>query len=122
MVCDRSPFATEPITRATSVDRVGHVVDQRVHRVDHLGPGARGAGHAHALAGLAFLADLVGDARDLGGLRLLELDHVVEGLRDLAVDAGQVERHAHREVAALERAQRLQQLAPVEHHLESCLD
>ena len=82
----------------------------------------RGARHAHALADLAFLADLVGDARDLGRLGLLELDHVVEGLRDLAVDAGEVERHAHREVAALEGAQRLQQLAAIEHHLQPCLD
>ena len=78
IVCERSPFATEPITRATSVHRVHHVGDQRVDRLDHLRPGAGRAGHAHALAELAFLADLVGDARDLGGLRFLELDHVVE--------------------------------------------
>ena len=50
--------------------------------------------NAHAARGLAFLADEVGDARDLGRLGLLELDHVVEGLGNFAVDAREVERHA----------------------------
>jgi len=102
-------------------ERVHRVAHERIHGVDHVGPGARRPGHAHALADLAF-PDLVGDARDLRRLRLLELDHVVEGLGDLAVDAGQVERHAHGEVAALEGAQRLEELAAVEHHLEARLD
>jgi hypothetical protein len=64
-------------------------------------------GHAHALADLPFPDSGRRRAR-FRRLRLLELDHVVEGLGDLAVDAGQVERHAHGEVAALERAQALE--------------
>src|SRR6185369_17037214 len=82
----------------------------------------RGAGHAHPLADLAFAHDLVRDAPDFRRFRLLELDHVVEGLGNLAVDAGQVERHAHGEVAALERAQRSEELAAVEHHVKPWLD
>src|SRR5262249_4587586 len=43
-------------------------------------------------------------------------------LGDLAVDAGQVERHAHGEVAALEGTQGFEELAAVEHHVEAGLD
>src|SRR3954469_1625964 len=102
--------------------RVHHVAQEHVHGLDHLGPSAGGAGHVHALADLAFPHDLVGNAGDFRRLRLLELDHVVEGLSDLAVDASQVERHAHGEVAALERTQRFKELAPVEHHVKAGLD
>src|SRR5207244_428243 len=80
------------------------------------------AAQRHAVVELPFLADQFRDARDFGSLGFLELDDVVEGLRDLAVDAGEIERHARREIAALELAQRFEQLSAVEHHLQACVD
>ena len=101
--------------------RIHHVADQRIDRVDDIRPGAGRASERHAVVELPFLAHQLGDARDLGGFRFLEIDDVVEGLRDLAIDAGEVERHAYGEVAALEQAQRFQQLSAVEHHLQACV-
>ena len=40
---------------------------------------------------------------------MIQFDHVVEGLCNLPVDAGQVERQAHAEISPSQRAQRAEQ-------------
>src|SRR5439155_4569119 len=62
----------------------------------------------------AFLADRVGDVARLLLDRLHHLHEVVERVRDLTVDAPEVLAHAHREVTALERAQRTEDVPVVE--------
>ena len=91
--------------------RPHQVVDQRVDGVDFVGPAASEAGDVHALFELAFLADGVRDARRFARATLGDERDVVEGVGDLAVDAGQVRRHPHGEVALLEREHRRQQRA-----------
>ena len=58
---------------------------------------------------LAFLADRARDARGFARPPLADRRDVVEGVGDLAVDAGQVRRQADREVAVAQRQQRRQE-------------
>src|SRR5258708_35788987 len=102
--------------------RMHYIADESVDPLDGVRPATGRTGERHALVELAFLADELRDARDLCNFRLLELDDVVERLGDLAVDAGQIERHARGKIAALELAERFKKLPPVEHHLQACVD
>src|SRR6185295_4281777 len=88
--------------------------DERIDRVDRVGPGARGGSEPHALLDLAFLADLIPDARELVRYLLVHLQHVVECERDFAIDADDVHRQAHAEIALPEGAQCTQQRPAVE--------
>ena len=63
-----------------------------------------------ALAGLALLADHIAHALQLLGHALVGGDDVVEGVGDLAGDAGLVAGQADGKVAGLHRLQRLQKL------------
>ena len=75
----------------------------------HSAPAAGGGRELAALADLAFLADHLRDAVELAGEPLVQLDDVVEGLGDLAVDAGQVERQADGEIPFSEGPQGLEE-------------
>ena len=65
MVCDRSPFATASITRATSDGRPDQVADQVVHRIDAVHPRTARGGHPCSLVDFPFLADLIADTGEL---------------------------------------------------------
>ena len=80
-------------------------------RRDLIGPPTRQPGHRHPLFQLAFPANRRRHARGLVGTPLADQRDVVEGVGDLAADAGQVVRHADRKVALLEREHRGQQRA-----------
>ena len=98
-------------------DRAGHfagrpqqVVDQRVDRAFHVGPGAAGEVELDALAGLALAADHLADALQLLRHALVGGDDFVEGVGDLALDAEMIAGHPHREIARAHRLQRVQQI------------
>ncbi|MEY9616069.1 hypothetical protein ABIF21_008943 [Bradyrhizobium elkanii] len=90
--------------------RPQQIVDQRVDRTLHIGPGAAGEAEIDALAGLSLAADDLADARQLLRHALVGGCDFVEGVRDLAVDAEIVAAHPNREVAGAHRLQRLQQV------------
>ena len=99
IVCDRSPFATAPMTRATSVvgcTRSTISVFTESMQPLHAPPVLPIGG---ALRGLALFADDAADPRHLGAELLVHFDHVVEGVGDLSCDAGLVQRHPGREIA-----------------------
>ena len=109
MVCERSPLATAPMTRATSVvgcTRSAISVLTCSMRACHWPPAPPSDG---ALVDLALLADDLADARELLRRALLELDDVVERVGDLAGDAGVLDRQADGEVALLDGQQRREQ-------------
>ena len=116
MVGELNGFAAEVTRVAREVGTEGKLGGQA--QVE----GAAGARNGEAASAEPVLADLLGGVDDLLRHGLVQLDHVVERLRDLAVDAGEAERHAHGEVAALEGAQGSEQLPAVEHHMEAWLD
>src|SRR6185312_2603748 len=71
----------------------------RVHAVHLVVPEAAHVAHLGALLQLAFLAHLLAKARQLLGHALVQLHHLVEGLGDLALEAGPFHRQAHAAVA-----------------------
>src|SRR5262249_12158969 len=75
------------------------VPDQRVDGVDAIGPRSGGRGEPDALVDLPFAADVVADAREFLGHLLVRFDDVVEYLRDLSVDPGEVHRKANRKIS-----------------------
>ena len=88
---------------------VHEVFDQRVDGFDGLAPEAGHVAQRGALLELAFLAHHAAEPRQLGLRAGVQFHHVVEGVGDLAVDAGPVERQAHRGVALLDRLQSAEQ-------------
>ena len=94
MVCARSPLATAPMTRATSV--VGWTRSPIIAFTESTQSAQQpvAAGQLAALADLTFLADHPRDAVELAVEPLVQLDDVVEGLRDLAGHAGEIEGEA----------------------------
>ena len=78
------------------------VVDQRVDGFDRVAPEAGDVAQRGALLELAFLADHAAEARQLLLLARVELDHVVEGVGDLAPQTRPVEGQADRGVAFLD--------------------
>jgi hypothetical protein len=67
-----------------------------------------------AVVDLALAADGLAQPLELAGHPVVELDHVVERLGDLAVDAAMAARQADGEVASPEGAQGGEQLASVD--------
>src|SRR5437764_1265165 len=97
---DRSPLATAVVTSAllrTCVVRLPAMEFTLAVRSFQVPATPSLAAHHH------------GDARELPGHALVEVDHIVEGLRDLAGDAGAVEREASLEIAAADAPQGCQQ-------------
>src|SRR5690606_34331745 len=77
------------------------------------GPAAASSRSGYALLRAAF-ADRLGELREVLGEALAGVDHVVERVGDLAVDAGQAFREADCEIAALHGFERGEQRARVE--------
>src|SRR4029077_3562444 len=94
--------------------RPHQVADERVDGLDLARPRADCPGDAHPLADLAFLAHRLADVRELLAHRRIQFGEVVENLRNLALDAGEIERQPHREIALAQRAQRGEQRALIE--------
>jgi len=98
-------------------DRAGHftgrpqqVVDQRVDRAFHVGPGAAGESEPHALPGLAFAADDLSHALELLRHPLVRGHNFVKSVGDLAVDSEMIAGHANRKITAAHRLQGVEQL------------
>jgi len=72
-------------------------------------PGAGDVADVGALAEFALLADHAADPFQLGSEALVDFDHLVEGVGDLAVEPHQVVRHPVAQVAALEGQQAVEQ-------------
>ena len=89
---------------------VHQVLDQRVDGFDRIPPEAGDIAQRGPLLELAFLAHHPAQARQLLLFAGIELDHVVEGVGDLAPDAGPVERQAGRGVALFYSQQGFQKL------------
>ena len=66
------------------------VGDQRVDRVDRVGPRPAHVAHARTLREPAFLADHAADAREFLGHALVHGHDVVERVGQLALDASEV--------------------------------
>jgi hypothetical protein len=90
------------------------VVDQGVDRADDGRPAADHARHVGALGQVAFAADHARHFGDRLDHLLLGLDDVVQGVRDLAGDAGPVGRHAYRKVTFFQGHQGGQQQLDIE--------
>src|SRR5262249_14209720 len=75
IVCDRSPLATAPITRAIFPGRLHHVADQVIDHVDVSGPQAGRVRQLGPVPDLALLTDNVAEAFDFLAHALIELDH-----------------------------------------------
>ena len=114
IVCDRSPLATAPMTRATSVVGCTMSSISSLTARSLAVPAAAGAADAGALADLAFLADDLGEPLELLGHLLVQADHFVEQAGDLAVDAIDVFGQADGEVAAAQAPKRADELAAID--------
>jgi hypothetical protein len=79
--------------------RVNQVADQVVDRIDGVGPGAAHVAQRGALRDLALLADDAAEAVQFPRHALVQLDHVVKGVGNLAGDAGPSHRQASGEIA-----------------------
>ena len=93
---------------------VNEIADEGIDRGDGVGPGAADLADRGALGYFALFADDAAQALELLGESVVELDDVIEGVGDLAVDAEVVARQPHRELAPSERRERHQELASVE--------
>ena len=89
------PHGLQQVALRHRGDRAGHrrgrpqqIVDQRVDRALHLAPGAVRQAELDALAGLAFAADDLADMFELLRHPLVGGDDLVEGVGDLAGEAG----------------------------------
>ena len=108
MVCDRSPLATEPMTRATSVDGctrspISPLTDSRhsAQRPDADPRLARWLILPSLPTALLMRCELARHA-------LIQFEDFVERVRDLARHAGLVNRQTSREIAVFEGDQGLQ--------------
>ena len=79
--------------------RPNQVVDERVDRIHFVRPTPGRAGHRQALFELAFLSDSAADPRGFSAQPLIEVSNLVEGVGDLARDAGPVGRQPHAKIA-----------------------
>ena len=87
------------------------VVNQRVDRVNRRGPRPADVPDAGALRQPALASDGVADAFQLEGHALVHRDDLVEGVGELALDAGEIGWKSVGEVALSEGHQALQQVA-----------
>ena len=109
---DVEPHRLQQVALGDGRERARHfgrrpqqVVDQRVDRRLHLAPGAARSAELDALTRLALLADDRADAFELARHPGVGGDDLVEGVGDLAVEAGPVAGQPHREVAVAYRLQ-----------------
>src|SRR5438105_3229229 len=79
--------------------RLDEAGDQRVHIGDRVRPRPGDGADGRAFRDLAVLSDGEADALQLGRQALIQLDHFVERVRDLAGDPGPVIGQPHREIA-----------------------
>ena len=109
MVWDRSPLATAPITRATSV--VG-CTRSPISVLTESTQSPQETARRGKLARSPIWPSLPTTWHSRSNswvMRLVQLDHVVEGLGDFARDAGQIEGQADREIPLAKRAQGFEQ-------------
>ncbi len=90
---------------------VHQVVDQSVDRVHRRGPRPAHVPQAGALRQPALASDGVADALQLEGHALVHRDDLVEGVGELAFDAGEIGREPVGEVALSQGHQALEQVA-----------
>jgi len=109
------------VTARHGADHAGHfggrlhqVRDQAVNRFDVRCPRSGRIGQLGAMADLAFLAHHIAQARQLPGHLFVQLDHIVEGLTDFAIDAGQSDRQPHRKIAFAESPESGKEIVAVE--------
>src|SRR5205085_4081919 len=114
---DLEPHGLQQVATRHRGDRLGHgggrpqqVFDQRVDRGFHVAPGAVRQAELDPLPGLALAADDLADMFQLLRHALVGGDDLVEGVGNLAADAGAVYRQAYREIAEPNRLQGTQQL------------
>ena len=97
------------MTRATSVVGWTRSPIIGVDRIDAVVPAPGRRRQLAALADAPVLADRARDPVEFASQPLVQLDDVVERFCDLAIDAGQVQRQAGREVPLPKRAKALQE-------------
>ena len=126
LALERPPVRLEPhrlrqIALRDRRDRAGdlggrpqQVVDEGVDRDLHPAPCAALPVAAHPLPRLALLADRLADALELAREPLVGGDDVVEGVGDLAADAGPLAREPGGEVAVAHRTERAEDFAEVD--------
>ena len=85
------------------------VADHRVDRLDAIVPPAGRGRKLSALADAPVLADRAGDPVELTSEPLVELDDIVERLRDLPLNARQIQRQPSREVTLPKGTKALQE-------------
>jgi len=97
------------VTAGDRSDHPGHlargpdqVLDQLVHRVDRFCPLAAESGYRRPLGDPSLLADQPPHPGELVAETLVSLDHLVDGVGDLARDAAPAVRDPDAEVASLE--------------------
>ena len=100
--------------------RPEQVIDERVDGALHRAPGARAPFTRHAMARLSVLADDLTGALELACQLLIGGDDLVEGVGDLAGEAGVITRQAHGEIAVAHGLEGAQQLALIESRLLRC--
>ena len=101
--------------------RLDQVQDEAVDGVDGRRPGAAGPGQPGPLGDASLLADHDADPVELAGHLLIQLDDVVQRVRDLPGDTGPVDPHARREIALPDGGENGQQLGEVEGVATGCL-
>jgi hypothetical protein len=94
--------------------RMHHVGDQVVHRLDAVGPGARGARQLRPGVDPALASHGLGQTSELAAHPVVHLDDLVERVRQFAVHPAQVHGQAHREVPPAEGPEGGEKLSVVE--------
>ena len=98
--------------------RLGQIIDQGIDRIHAPGPRSVDWAQRGALPHPTLAAHHDGDARELFGHLLIEVDHVVEGLRDVPSDPSAIEWQAYLKIAIADTPQGCQQSSLIEniHH------
>ncbi len=105
MLLLRSPWATAPITRATSLVGCTRSSISELIDIDRFAPEAARLAQRRALLELALLAHHLAQPPQLVGHRGVLLDHLVEGVGHPAGHARPVQRQAHARIALAQRHQ-----------------
>ena len=114
MVCDRSPLATAPITRATSLVGWTRSPIRVLTELTDAAQEPPAPGRCGPLGDPALLAHRQAHPLELLRHLLVQLDDLVERVRDLAGEPGLGHWHPHREVALPDRGEDGEQLVEVE--------
>ncbi len=86
------------------------IIDQRIYRAFHVGPGAAGKTELDALPGFPLSTDDLTDTFQLLRHPLIGRDDFIERVGDLSFDPEMVAGHSYREVSASHRLERVKQL------------